>query len=358
MSAPHFLQHGRTALHAAAEKGHLEVAKVLLQAGADMAAQDKVRFTVSTRAACERVEAPRVAAWLMTARTWRAHVRFGVRHSFSARLTKTFFSPRQDGRTPLHKACERGSAAVAHLLIQKGANMEAKDSVRASPRLSPRNHFAPPRPPPQPRRLPSVPHTTHPCPSIPFHPSPQHDRTPLHAASEKGQTEVVKLLAAGGADISLRDRSGKSPLDLCDGDEVKEVLLKIQNGASLVGVLGTPILQLQFPTALLLAPVMRCGTYRFARAIAHRHCTVLASRPRAVWACETPLEQQALDSSTHVEVGFDRPFCLCVPLSVSQSRSQRMRTSAASSRRRRSASPRRRRPAAAPSRLRARRRRT
>lgn len=42
---------------------------------------------------------------------------------------------------------------------------------------------------------------------------------------------MVKLLAAGGADISLKDRSGKTPLDLCDGDEVKEVLLKIQNGA-------------------------------------------------------------------------------------------------------------------------------
>ena len=73
-------KHGRTALHAAAEKGHIDVAKVLLVSGADMGATDK------------------------------------------------------DGRTPLHKACERGSAAVAHLLIQKGANMEAKDSVRASNR--------------------------------------------------------------------------------------------------------------------------------------------------------------------------------------------------------------------------------
>jgi hypothetical protein len=36
-------QHGRTALHAASEKGHLEVAKVLLANGADITAQDKVR---------------------------------------------------------------------------------------------------------------------------------------------------------------------------------------------------------------------------------------------------------------------------------------------------------------------------
>ena len=36
-------QHGRTALHAASEKGHLEVAKVLLANAADIKAQDKVR---------------------------------------------------------------------------------------------------------------------------------------------------------------------------------------------------------------------------------------------------------------------------------------------------------------------------
>jgi ankyrin repeat protein len=44
LRAPSCAQHGRTALHAAAEKGHLEVAKMLITAGADLKAHDKARF--------------------------------------------------------------------------------------------------------------------------------------------------------------------------------------------------------------------------------------------------------------------------------------------------------------------------
>ena len=42
-------QHGRTALHAAAEKGHMEVAKLLVSAGADLKATDKARFASRAR---------------------------------------------------------------------------------------------------------------------------------------------------------------------------------------------------------------------------------------------------------------------------------------------------------------------
>lgn len=38
----HFLQYGWTALHLAAEKGHMDVATVLLDRGANLEAQDKV----------------------------------------------------------------------------------------------------------------------------------------------------------------------------------------------------------------------------------------------------------------------------------------------------------------------------
>jgi ankyrin repeat protein len=47
-------QHGRTALHAAAEKGHLEVAKTLITSGADIKAQDKARQQAHTRTHARR----------------------------------------------------------------------------------------------------------------------------------------------------------------------------------------------------------------------------------------------------------------------------------------------------------------
>lgn len=42
-----FLQNGKTALHGAAEKGHLEIVNALLQAGADVNLQNNVRFPKS-----------------------------------------------------------------------------------------------------------------------------------------------------------------------------------------------------------------------------------------------------------------------------------------------------------------------
>ena len=81
-------QHGRTALHAAAEKGHLEVAKVLLASGADFKATDK------------------------------------------------------DGRTPLHKACERGCLAVGIMLLENKADVNAKDMVRCATRRHARGIIA------------------------------------------------------------------------------------------------------------------------------------------------------------------------------------------------------------------------
>ena len=39
----------------------------------------------------------------------------------------------QDGRTPLHFAASMGDVQVAELLLAKGADIEAKDKVGATP---------------------------------------------------------------------------------------------------------------------------------------------------------------------------------------------------------------------------------
>ena len=99
-SAP---QHGRTALHAAAEKGHIEVAKLLVSAGADVNATDKVRS--------------------------RQLNPFPFPPASRARLPPAL----QDHRTPLHKACERGWLQVAAMLLENKSDVDARDALGRTP---------------------------------------------------------------------------------------------------------------------------------------------------------------------------------------------------------------------------------
>ena len=71
------------------------------------------------------------------------------------------------GYTPLHLAALNGKEAVATLLIAKGAQVNAKD---------------------------------------------KYGYTPLHWAAFHGRKEVAALLIANGAQVNARDNDGKTPL--------------------------------------------------------------------------------------------------------------------------------------------------
>lgn len=43
-------------------------------------------------------------------------------------------------------------------------------------------------------------------------------------SAKEGDTPKVEELLAAGADPACKDKDGKTPLDLCDKDEVKELL--------------------------------------------------------------------------------------------------------------------------------------
>jgi hypothetical protein len=105
--------HDATPLHVASENGHKQVARFLLERGADVSAREK------------------------------------------------------DGKTPLHLASLWGHVEVAYLLIEHGADVSAQDKA---------------------------------------------GETPLYPASRWGRVEVAHMLIEHGANVSAQDKAGETPL--------------------------------------------------------------------------------------------------------------------------------------------------
>jgi ankyrin repeat protein len=90
------LQAGHTPLHEAANKGHVEVVKILLEAGATVDAKTKVL----------RLDSPCISQLLTTP------------------------VDLQSGQTPLHYASAQGHTAVVKLLLDSGADVMVIWEVR------------------------------------------------------------------------------------------------------------------------------------------------------------------------------------------------------------------------------------
>jgi ankyrin repeat protein len=59
----------------------------------------------------------------------------------------------------------------------------------------------------------------------------QHKRTPLHWAALKGHADIVRLLLAAGADSAIHDESGRTPLDWAKAREHLETISLLQKGS-------------------------------------------------------------------------------------------------------------------------------
>ena len=138
-----------TALHHAARAGHREVIEVLLANGADVNATGGDEGKTALQYALEK-EHPELAILLLD-----NGATFKVPPSY------------RNGGSLLHYAASRGYVDVANALIDKGANVNAKDG---------------------------------------------DDLTPLHSAVVSDQVEVAELLIAQGAKVDAKSKHGKTPL--------------------------------------------------------------------------------------------------------------------------------------------------
>ena len=54
--------------------------------------------------------------------------------------------------------------------------------------------------------------------------------TPLHAATQNGDEDMIRLLLYGGADLTLRGKDGKTPLDLAMESADEKTIMILREG--------------------------------------------------------------------------------------------------------------------------------
>jgi ankyrin repeat protein len=171
---------GRTAISYCAELGHEPYVKLLIDLGAFLDQPDEGQRTSLFWAAQSGQR--NVAELLLN--TGHVNVK----------------ATAEDGGTPLQLAVENGHEAVARLLLEKGAAMEAKDS---------------------------------------------EGRTPLLVAAENGHEAVFRLLLEKGAAIEARNEWMQTPLHLAVRNRHEAVVrLLLENGAAIEAMdseLHTPL---------------------------------------------------------------------------------------------------------------------
>ena len=160
--------HGKTPLHLASEKGQVDIARILIECGADLSAKN-VHGKTPLHLALDKGQVE-IARML---------IERGADPS----------AQNVHGKTPLHLASEKGQFEIARMLIERGVDPSAQD---------------------------------------------EDEKTPLHLASEKGQAEIARMLIECGADLIARDEDGKTPLHLAlQRGQVEIARMFIERGADL-----------------------------------------------------------------------------------------------------------------------------
>jgi ankyrin repeat protein len=174
-------------LHLASQRGHEDVARLLIEHGADATAQSKYGTTPLHGASREEV------------------ARLLLEHGADATAQTS------DGSTPLHHASRKRHDDVSRLLLKHGADATARATDGSTPL-----HWVWSE---EVARL-LLEHGADATART------KHGSTPLHSASERGLEEVARLLLDRGADATAETKAGISPLFLARSEEVAHLLLE------------------------------------------------------------------------------------------------------------------------------------
>jgi len=174
-----------TPLNLASRNGHMNLARMLVDRGADVSAQDKDGRTPLHWALMEvRVDVARML------------VECGADVS----------AQDKDGRTPLHSASFWGHVDVARMLVERGADVSVQDTNGWTPlRWASRGgHVDVARMLVESGADVSV--------------QDKDGWTPLHWTSSGGHVDAARMLVESGADVSVQDKDGWTPLHSASSD--------------------------------------------------------------------------------------------------------------------------------------------
>ncbi|NXR85853.1 ANKR6 protein, partial [Hypocryptadius cinnamomeus] len=218
-------KHGRTPLHLAAYKGHLQVVQVLLKAGCDLDIQDDGDQTALHRAAV--VGNTDIIATLIQEgcaldrqdKDGNTALHEACWHGFSqsakvlVKAGANVLAKNKAGNTPLHLACQNSHSQSTRVLLLGGSRADLKNNagdtcLHVAARY---NHL------PIIRVLLSA--------FCSVHEKNQAGDTALHVAAALNHKKVVKLLLEAGADASIVNNAGQTPLEVARQHNNPEVAL-------------------------------------------------------------------------------------------------------------------------------------
>ncbi|XP_072281308.1 poly [ADP-ribose] polymerase tankyrase-2 isoform X2 [Pyxicephalus adspersus] len=226
-----------TPLHEAAAKGKYEICKLLLQHGADSTKKNREGNTpldLVKDGDTDIQDLLRGDAALLDA----------AKRGCVARVKKLCTPENVNCRdtqgrhsTPLHLAAGYNNLEVAEYLLQHGADVNSQDKGG----LIPLHNAA------------SYGHVDVAALLIKFNAcvnaTDKWAFTPLHEAAQKGRTQLCALLLAHGADPTLKNQEGQTPLDLVTADDVRALLAAAMPPTSLPAFYKPQLISVSQPTS-------------------------------------------------------------------------------------------------------------